>query len=109
MRRSEITHSTLPASGIVARPPFGRPPFDPNEPLPVSRRRVCIGLLLLIGSFAVGVGTALFPAAKVWLFAACVLLLICSFLVLGLHGLRLLSAGRDPAKTVWTPAQLTNR
>jgi hypothetical protein len=78
MHISEMTHSTPPDNRIVARPPFGRPPFDPKERLPVSRRRVCVGLLLLVSSFAVGVGSAFFPAAKLWLFAACVLLLMCS-------------------------------
>src|SRR5438132_12052070 len=98
MRVSEITHSTSPDSRIVAQPPFNRPPVDPKESLPVSRRRVCVGLLLLISSFAVGVGSAFFPAAKLWLFAACVLLFVCSFWVLGLHRLRARACGRDPRK-----------
>ena len=98
MRASEMTYDANRDDHIVAQPPFGRPPVDLKEPLPVSRTRVCIGLLLLIGSFAVGVGTAFFPAARVWLFIASALLLICSFFVLGLHRLRLRSAGRDPRK-----------
>ncbi len=98
MRASKVTHDRSRDDQIIAPPPFGPPPFDPKEPLPVSRTRVCVGLLLLISSFAVGVGCAFFPAAQLWLFAACVLLFVCSFWVLGLHRLRARACGRDPRK-----------
>jgi hypothetical protein len=96
MRASEMTDETARDSRIVARPPFTEPPFDRKESLPVSRTRVCVGLLLLLTTFAVGALSSFFPAAKLWLFAACVLLIVCSFWVLGLHRLR--SAGRDPRR-----------
>jgi hypothetical protein len=96
MRPSEMTRQTPGNARVVAQPPIGRRPFDPKEPLPVSRRRVRVGLLLLISSFAVGVGSAFFPAAKSWLIAACVLLWMCSSWILGLHRLR--PRGRESRK-----------
>jgi hypothetical protein len=97
MRVSNITHGRLPENRIVAEPPLTQPPFDPKERLPVSNARVCIGLVLVVIAFAVGVASLFFPAAKLWLFAATVLLMICSFFVLGLHRLRS-GRGRDPRK-----------
>jgi hypothetical protein len=67
MRVSNMTHGRLPENRIVAEPPLAEPPFDPKEPLPVSRTRVCIGVLLLISGFAVGSSSSFFPAAKLWL------------------------------------------
>ena len=96
MRVSDMTHGRLPENRIVAEPPLAQPPFDPKEPLPVSRTRVFIGLVLLLIAFAVGAASSFFPAAKLWLFAATVLVMMCSFLVLGLHRMR--SRGRDPRK-----------
>src|SRR5437667_2420940 len=96
MRASNITHRTSPDSRIVAEPPLAQPPLDPKEPLPVSRTRVCIGLVLILIAFAVGAASSFFPEAKLWLFAATVLVMVCSFFVLGLH--RLHSRGRDPRK-----------
>jgi hypothetical protein len=83
-------------SRIVAQPPFGQPPFDPKEPLPVSRIRVRVGLLLLIITSAVGVLSSFFPAERVWFFAGCILLAICTCWIFGLHRLR--ARGRDPRK-----------
>ena len=98
MRASEVTHDRSRDDQIIAPPPFGQLPVDLKQPLPVSRTRVCVGLLLLISSFAVGVGSAFFPAPQLWLFAACVLLFVCSFWVLGLHRLRARACGRHPRK-----------
>src|SRR5947199_10136293 len=64
MRVSNMTHGRLPENRIVAEPPLAEPPFDPKEPLPVSRTRVCIGVLLLISGFAVGSSSSFLPAAK---------------------------------------------
>jgi hypothetical protein len=89
-----MTHPTERDSRIVAEPP--RPPFDPREPLRVSRTRVWIGVLLLIGGFVVGSSSSLFPAAKVWLGVIGLMLIVFSFFVLGLHHLR--SRGRHPRK-----------
>jgi len=96
MRVSDITQSTSPDGRIVAQPPFSQPPFDPNEPLPVSRGRVRVGLVLLIVTFGAGILSSFFPVARVWLFAGCVLLIICTSWILGLHRLR--ARGRDPRK-----------
>jgi hypothetical protein len=90
MRVSKMTHGRLPENRIVAEPPF-----DPKEGLPVSRTRVCIGVLLLISGFAVGSSSSFFPAAKLWLGALGLLLIISSFFVLGLHRLRS-GRGRHP-------------
>ena len=95
MRVSNMTHGRLPENRIVAEPPLAEPPFDPKEPLPVSRTRVCIGVLLLISGFAVGTSSSFFPAAKLWLGALGLLLIISSFFVLGLHRLRS-GRGRHP-------------
>ncbi len=95
MRVSDMTHGRLPENRIVAEPPLAEPPFDPKEPLPVSRTRVCIGVLLLISGFAVGSSSSIFPSAKLWLGALGLLLLISSFFVLGLHRLRS-GRGRHP-------------
>jgi hypothetical protein len=95
MRVSNMTHGRLPENRIVAKPPLAEPPFDPKEPLPVSRTRVCIGVLLLISGFAVGSSSSFFPAAKLWLGALGLLLIISSFFVLGLHRLRS-GRGRHP-------------
>jgi hypothetical protein len=91
MRTPEMTHGTERNAPIIAPPPF-----DPNQPLPVSRARVCIGLLLLISGFAVGGSSSFFPAAKLLLRSIGLLLIIASFFVLGLHRSR--SRGRDPRK-----------
>jgi hypothetical protein len=91
MRAPEITHDTARDGRIIAPPPF-----DPKQPLPVSRTRVCSGLLLLISGFAVGSSSSFFPAAKLWLGGLGVLLIISAFFVLGLHRLR--ARGRDPRK-----------
>jgi hypothetical protein len=87
MRAFEVTRPKSPEGRIVAPPPF-----DPN----VSRTRVCIGSVLLVITFAVGALSSFFPAAKLWLFAACVLLIVCTGWILGLHRLR--SHERDPRK-----------
>src|SRR6202035_4515784 len=96
MRSPDMTHGTSPVSRIVGQPPFARPPFDPKEPLPVSRTRVRVGLLFLITTFGVGILSSFFPAARVWLSAGCVLLIICTSWILGLHRLR--ARGRDSRK-----------
>src|SRR5436309_3596635 len=96
MHVSDMTHDRLPENRIVAEPPLAEPPFDPKQPLPVSRTRVCIGLLLLISGFVGGSSSSFFPVAKLWLGALGLLLIISSFFVLGLHRLR--ARGRDPRK-----------
>jgi hypothetical protein len=96
MRVSDMTHSRLPENRIVAEPPLAEPPFDPKQPLPVSRTRVRIGLVLLIIGFAVASSSSLLPSAKLWLGGTGLLLIISSFFVLGLH--RLHSRGRHPRK-----------
>ena len=97
MRESEITQNTPRATDIIAQPPFGSgPPFDPKEPLPVSRARVWLGLAILIIGLAAGFSAPLFPAAKLWLGGIGLVLIISSFFVLGLHRLR--ARGRDPRK-----------
>ena len=96
MRAPEITHDTARDGRIIAPPIIAPPPFDPKQPLPVSRTRVCIGLLLLISGFAVGSSSSFFPAAKLWLGGLGLPLIISSFFVLGLHRLR--ARGRDPRK-----------
>ncbi|MGH7983238.1 MAG: hypothetical protein ACREFF_08850 [Candidatus Udaeobacter sp.] len=106
MRASDMTHGTSPDSRIVAQPPFGQPPFDPKEPLPVSRTRVRVGLLLLITTFGVGILSSFFPAARVWLFAGCVLLIIYTSWILGLHRLR--ARGRHPRKLYGLSQGLNN-
>jgi hypothetical protein len=50
----------------------------------------------LIGGFAVGTSSSLFPAAKLWLGLIGLLLIVFSFSVLGLHHLR--SRERHPRK-----------
>ena len=98
MRTSENTQNTPFETDIIAQPPFGSgPPFDPKQPLPISRTRVRIGLFLLLSTFAIGVASSFFPAAKLWLFAGCALLVVCTFWILGLHRLRF-GRGRDPRK-----------
>jgi hypothetical protein len=96
MHASDMKDDRSRDSRIVAQPPFGQPPFDPKELPPVSRIRVRVGLLLLIITFAVGVLSSFFPAERVWLFAGCVLLIICTSWIFGLHRLR--AQGRDPRK-----------
>jgi hypothetical protein len=98
MRTPDMTHDTLPESRIVAKPPSTQPPFDPKQPLPVSQTRVCIGLVLLVIASAVGLASSFFDAAKLLLFAATVVLMMCSFFVLGLHRMRTCGRGRDPRK-----------
>src|SRR5256886_16881012 len=67
MRAPDITPET-PQDGRSVAPPIIAPPlFDPKQPLPVSRARVCTGVLLLISGFAVGSSSSFFPAAKLWL------------------------------------------
>jgi hypothetical protein len=95
MHAPEITHDTARDDRIIALPPFD-PKHDLKQPLPVSRTRVCIGLLLLISGFAVGSSSSFFPTAKLWLGALGLLLMISSFFVLGVHRLR--ARGRHPRK-----------
>jgi hypothetical protein len=94
MRVSDMTHGRLPENRIVAEPPLAEPPFDPKEPLPVSRTRVCIGVLLLISGFAVGSSSSFFPTEKLWIGIIGLLLIVSSFFVLRLH--RLHARGRPP-------------
>jgi hypothetical protein len=101
MHASDMTDGRSRDRRIVAHPPFGQPAFDPKEPVPVSRTRVRVGLLLLIITFAAGIVSSLFPVARVWLFAGCVLLILCTSWILGLHRLRV--RGRDPRKLMETP------
>jgi hypothetical protein len=96
MRASEMTDETAEDCRIAARPPLTEPPFDRKESLPVSRIRVCVGLVLLVHHlrcwrpkfllpYGQGMGVCrLCSANRVQLW------------VLGLHRLR--SAGRDPRK-----------
>jgi hypothetical protein len=95
MRAPEVTHDITRDGRIVAPPPFD-PKRDLKQPLPVSRTRVRIGLVLVITGFVVGSSSSLFPAAKIWLGVG-LLLIISSFFVLGLHRLRG-GRGRDPRK-----------
>jgi hypothetical protein len=81
-----MTHASEGSGGIVAGPRW--PPVDLKQPLPVSRTRVWVGLVLLISGFAVGSSSSFFPAAKLWLGGVGLLLMISSFLILGLHRLR---------------------
>ena len=96
MRAPDITHDTARDGRIIAPPIIAPPLFDPKQPLPVSRARVCTGLLLLISGFAVGSSSSFFPVVKLWLGGLGLVLIISSFFVLGLHRLR--SCGRDPRK-----------
>ena len=109
MRASEVTHDRSRDDQIIAPQPLAQLPVDLKQPLPVSRTRVCVGLFLLISSFALGVGSAFFAAAQLWLFAACALLSVCSFWVLGLHRLRAHAGGRDPRKLYGHQTHLTHR
>jgi hypothetical protein len=106
MHASEIPHDTAQDDHIIAPPPFD-PKHDTKQPLPVSRTRVCIGLLLLISGFAVGSSSSLFPTAKLWLGIIGLLLIVSSFFVLGLHRLRF--RGRHPRKLYEHDSHLTNR
>jgi hypothetical protein len=91
MHASDTKSATACEARIVAQPPF-----DPKEPLPVSRTRVCIGLLLFISGFALSSSSTFFPSARAWIASIGILLIICSFFILGLHRLR--GRGRDPRK-----------
>ena len=95
MHAPEITHDTARDDRIIALPPFD-PKHDLKQPLPVSRTRVCIGLLLFVSGFIVGSSSSFFPAAKLWLGGLGLLLIILSFFTLGMHRLR--AGGRDPRK-----------
>ena len=95
MRAPEVTHDITRDGRIVAPPPFD-PKRDLKQPLPVSRTRVRIGLVLVITGFVVGSSSSLFPAAKIWPGGVGLWLIISSFFVLGLHRLR--GRGRDPRK-----------
>jgi hypothetical protein len=97
MRASELTDETAEDCRIVARPPLtvdhrliAKNRFRSPEYVFAS------GFSSLFTTFAVGALSSFFPAAKLWVFAVCVLPIVCSFWVLGLHRLR--SAGRDPRK-----------
>jgi hypothetical protein len=87
MPAPEVTDHITRDGRIVAPPPFD-PKRDLKQPLPVSRTRVRIGIVLMIIGFAVGSSSSLFPAAKIWLGGVGLLLIISSFFVLGLHRLR---------------------
>jgi hypothetical protein len=106
MRASKVTHDITRDGRIVAPPPFD-PKRDLKQPLPVSRTRVRIGLVLVITGFAVGSSGSLFPAAKIWLGGVGLLLIISSFFILGLHRLR--SHGRHPRKLYEHDLHLTSR
>jgi hypothetical protein len=95
MPAPEVTDHITRDGRIVAPPPFD-PKRDLKQPLPVSRTRVRIGIVLMIIGFAVGSSSSLFPAAKIWLGGVGLLLIISSFFVLGLHRLR--GRRRDPGK-----------
>jgi len=94
MRPSDTTHGTAHTSDIVAQPPFD--PKELQQPLPTSRIRVCIGVVLLISGFAVGCSSSLFPTEKLWLGIISLLLIVSSFFILRLHRLR--ARGRHPRK-----------
>ena len=98
MYESETTQKTPREPDIIAPPPFGSgPPFDLKDPLSVSRRRVWLGIALLIIGLAVGFSAPAFPTAKLWLSGIGLLLIIASFCTLGLYRLRS-GRGRDPRK-----------
>jgi|SRR6516162_3874237 hypothetical protein len=100
MRDSEATQNTAHETDIIAQPPFGSgPPFDPKEPLPVSRPRVWIGILFSVVGLVAGFSASLFIEAKLWLGGIGLFLVIASFWILGLHRLRSVRArGRHPRK-----------
>jgi hypothetical protein len=104
-RVPEMTHAAEGDGRIVAGPPW--PPVDPKQPLPVSRTRVWVGVVLFISGFAVGSSSSLFLAAKLGLGIIGLLLIVFSFFVLGLH--RLCSRGRHPRKLYEHDSHLTNR
>src|SRR4030095_3825465 len=107
MRASERTDETAADCRIVARPPLTEPPFDRKESLPVSRIRVCVGLLLLVHHLRCWRPKFLLPCGQVM--GVCRL---CSANRVQLLGSRTssLTFGRTrSAKTVSTPTHLTNR
>lgn len=105
--REEMLYHQM--ADIIAPPPFGSgPPFDPKEPLRVSRRRVWLGIVILIIGLAVGFSAPTFPIAKLWLGAIGLLLVIGGFWILGLHRPRS-GARRDPRKLYAHQTHLTNR
>jgi hypothetical protein len=98
MRDSETTQNAARETDIIAQSPFGSgPPFDLKQPLPVSRARVWIGILVLVIGFLAGFSAPLFIEAKLWLGGIGLFLVIASFWILGLHRLRS-GRGRDPRK-----------
>jgi hypothetical protein len=89
-----MTDSKAHTNRIVAQPPFD--PQEPQQPVRVSRSRIWIGIVLLISGFAIGSSSSLFPATKLWLGVAGLVLIVSSFGVLGLHRFR--TRGRHPRK-----------
>src|SRR5262249_46098635 len=88
MHAPDMTDDRSRDSGIVAKPPLGQPPFNPKEPLPVSRPRVCLGVVVLVIGLVAGFSVPLFVAAKLWFGGIGLLLMSASFWILGLHRLR---------------------
>jgi hypothetical protein len=109
MSESDTTQKTPREADIIASPPFGSgSPFDPKEPLRVSRRRVWLGIVILIIGLAVGFSAPAFPTAKLWLGAIGLLLVVASFCILGLYRVRS-GRGRDLRKLYAHQTHLTNR
>src|SRR5437867_16683 len=80
MSESDTAQKTPREVDIIAPPPFDSgPPFDPREPLRVSRRRVWLGIVILIIGLAVGFSAPAFPTAKLWLGVIGLPLVIASF------------------------------
>ena len=100
MRDSEATQNTAGETDIIAQPPLGSgPPFNPKEPLPVSRARDWIGIVFLVVGLVAGSSAPLFIEAKLWLGGIGLFLVIASFWILGLHRLRSVRGrGRHPRK-----------